>query len=133
MKEEDGRIREGGGSEEGEVPPGSGSGCVWANPRRCRDAALCSVSARELTGEEKPAVAVETDIDAEEGALPDSAEDEFNRGVTDLDATPLDATPLDATHTHTQTHTDTHTEIHTQTDTHTETQNRKSTRLNSSH
>ncbi|XP_067086876.1 carboxyl-terminal PDZ ligand of neuronal nitric oxide synthase protein-like [Osmerus mordax] len=55
-----------------------------------------SVSARELTGAEKPAVAVETDIDAEEGALPDSTEDEFNRGVTDLDATPLDATPLDA-------------------------------------
>ena len=39
---------------------------------------------------------METDIDAEEGAPPDCTEDEFNRGVTDLDATPLDATPLDA-------------------------------------
>lgn len=40
---------------------------------------------RELTGAEKT-LAEETDIDAEEVALPDSAADEFSRGVTDLDA-----------------------------------------------
>ncbi|KAJ8274489.1 hypothetical protein COCON_G00091140 [Conger conger] len=41
--------------------------------------------ARQLTGAEKKA-AEETDIDAEEVPLPDSTVDEFNRGVTDLDA-----------------------------------------------
>ncbi|XP_061096868.1 carboxyl-terminal PDZ ligand of neuronal nitric oxide synthase protein [Conger conger] len=41
--------------------------------------------ARQLTGAEKT-VAEETDIDAEEVPLPDSTVDEFNRGVTDLDA-----------------------------------------------
>lgn len=40
---------------------------------------------RELTGAEKT-LAEETDIDAEELPLPDSAADKFNRGVTDLDA-----------------------------------------------
>lgn len=44
---------------------------------------------RELTGSEKPA-AEETDIDAEELPLPDSTMDEFNRGVTDLDAAKKD-------------------------------------------
>ncbi|XP_031430948.1 carboxyl-terminal PDZ ligand of neuronal nitric oxide synthase protein isoform X2 [Clupea harengus] len=47
----------------------------------------CEVSAvteRELTGAEKT-LAEETDIDAEELAVPDSTVDEFNRGVTDLD------------------------------------------------
>ncbi|XP_041134269.1 carboxyl-terminal PDZ ligand of neuronal nitric oxide synthase protein-like [Polyodon spathula] len=43
------------------------------------------VPARQLTGAEK-SVAEETDIDAEEVPLPDSTVDEFNRGVTDLDA-----------------------------------------------
>ncbi|XP_066548659.1 carboxyl-terminal PDZ ligand of neuronal nitric oxide synthase protein isoform X2 [Amia ocellicauda] len=43
------------------------------------------VPARQLTGAEKT-VAEETDIDAEEVPLPDSTIDEFNRGVTDLDA-----------------------------------------------
>ncbi|XP_036377101.1 carboxyl-terminal PDZ ligand of neuronal nitric oxide synthase protein [Megalops cyprinoides] len=43
------------------------------------------VPARQLTGAEKT-VAEETDIDAEEVPLPDSTVDEFNRGVTDLDA-----------------------------------------------
>ncbi|XP_033878875.1 carboxyl-terminal PDZ ligand of neuronal nitric oxide synthase protein-like isoform X4 [Acipenser ruthenus] len=43
------------------------------------------VPARQLTGAEK-SIAEETDIDAEEVPLPDSTVDEFNRGVTDLDA-----------------------------------------------
>lgn len=37
-----------------------------------------------MTGAEKT-LAEETDIDAEELAVPDSTVDEFNRGVTDLD------------------------------------------------
>ncbi|KAI1882891.1 hypothetical protein AGOR_G00239570 [Albula goreensis] len=44
-----------------------------------------SAAARQLTGAEKK-TAEETDIDAEEVPLPDSTVDEFNRGVTDLDA-----------------------------------------------
>ncbi|KAM6962801.1 carboxyl-terminal PDZ ligand of neuronal nitric oxide synthase protein [Aplochiton taeniatus] len=52
--------------------------------KTCNDS---STTARELTGEEKAAVAEETDIDAEEAPLPDSTVEEFNRGVTDLDAT----------------------------------------------
>ncbi|KAJ8376212.1 hypothetical protein SKAU_G00067920 [Synaphobranchus kaupii] len=43
------------------------------------------VPARQLTGAEKT-IAEETDIDAEEVPMPDSTTDEFNRGVTDLDA-----------------------------------------------
>ncbi|XP_051997508.1 carboxyl-terminal PDZ ligand of neuronal nitric oxide synthase protein-like isoform X2 [Xyrauchen texanus] len=50
--------------------------------KTCTDSGL---QGRELTGAEKPA-AEETDIDAEEQPLPDSTIDEFNRGVTDLDA-----------------------------------------------
>ncbi|XP_052415164.1 carboxyl-terminal PDZ ligand of neuronal nitric oxide synthase protein [Carassius gibelio] len=50
--------------------------------KTCTDSGLAG---RELTGAEKPA-ADETDIDAEELPLPDSTMDEFNRGVTDLDA-----------------------------------------------
>ncbi|XP_030647743.1 carboxyl-terminal PDZ ligand of neuronal nitric oxide synthase protein [Chanos chanos] len=50
--------------------------------KTCSDS---GVQARELTGAEKT-VAEETDIDAEELPLPDSTVDEFNRGVTDLDA-----------------------------------------------
>ncbi|XP_045071526.1 carboxyl-terminal PDZ ligand of neuronal nitric oxide synthase protein [Coregonus clupeaformis] len=58
-----------------------------------------TLSARELTGAEKSAVAVETDIDAEEAPLPlpDSTVEEFNRGVTDLDG--VDAT-ANTDHTH---------------------------------
>ncbi|KAJ8390435.1 hypothetical protein AAFF_G00103700 [Aldrovandia affinis] len=44
-----------------------------------------STSARQLTDAEKK-TAEETDIDAEEVPLPESTVDEFNRGVTDLDA-----------------------------------------------
>uniref|UniRef100_A0A9J7YXU7 Carboxyl-terminal PDZ ligand of neuronal nitric oxide synthase protein n=2 Tax=Cyprinus carpio TaxID=7962 RepID=A0A9J7YXU7_CYPCA len=50
--------------------------------KTCTDS---GVTGRELTGAEKPP-ADETDIDAEELPLPDSTMDEFNRGVTDLDA-----------------------------------------------
>ncbi|KAK1165360.1 carboxyl-terminal PDZ ligand of neuronal nitric oxide synthase protein-like isoform X1 [Acipenser oxyrinchus oxyrinchus] len=46
---------------------------------------VSGVPARQLTGAEK-SIAEETDIDAEEVPLPDSTVDEFNRGVTDLDA-----------------------------------------------
>ncbi|KAG2461917.1 CAPON protein, partial [Polypterus senegalus] len=48
-----------------------------------------SVPARQLTGAEKT-VLEETDIDAEEAPLPDSTIDDFNRGVTDLDAAKSD-------------------------------------------
>ncbi|KAI7807865.1 putative carboxyl-terminal PDZ ligand of neuronal nitric oxide synthase protein [Triplophysa rosa] len=54
--------------------------------KTCTDS---GVPGRELTGAEKPA-AEETDIDAEELPLPDSTMDEFNRGVTDLDAAKKD-------------------------------------------
>ncbi|KAA0712975.1 PDZ ligand of neuronal nitric oxide synthase protein C-terminal [Triplophysa tibetana] len=54
--------------------------------KTCNDS---GVPGRELTGAEKPA-AEETDIDAEELPLPDSTMDEFNRGVTDLDAAKKD-------------------------------------------
>ncbi|CAM4625723.1 unnamed protein product [Leuciscus chuanchicus] len=50
--------------------------------KTCTDS---GVTERELTGAEKPALD-ETDIDAEEVPLPDSTVDDFNRGVTDLDA-----------------------------------------------
>ncbi|XP_010870591.1 carboxyl-terminal PDZ ligand of neuronal nitric oxide synthase protein isoform X2 [Esox lucius] len=58
-----------------------------------------TLSALELKGAEKPAVAVETDIDAEEATLPlpDSTVEEFNRGVTDLDGVEA-STKTDHTH-----------------------------------
>uniref|UniRef100_A0A8C8I072 Carboxyl-terminal PDZ ligand of neuronal nitric oxide synthase protein n=1 Tax=Oncorhynchus tshawytscha TaxID=74940 RepID=A0A8C8I072_ONCTS len=67
------------------------------NDKTCNEES--TLSARELTGAEKSAVAVETDIDAEEAPLPlpDSTVEEFNRGVTDLDG--VDATAK-TDHTH---------------------------------
>ncbi|XP_076010536.1 carboxyl-terminal PDZ ligand of neuronal nitric oxide synthase protein-like isoform X2 [Genypterus blacodes] len=57
-----------------------------SSQKDCNDS---SVTARELTGEEKTAtVAEETDIDADDAnQLPLSQESNGNRGVTDLDAT----------------------------------------------
>ncbi|KAJ7986455.1 hypothetical protein DPEC_G00340070 [Dallia pectoralis] len=65
--------------------------------RNCNEES--TLSARELNGEEKPAVAVETDIDADEATVPitDGTSEEFNRGVTDLDGVEANA-KIDYTH-----------------------------------